>query len=133
MWLVDASRRSPAGAIAGTVNAAGYVQIQYDKRIYYAHVLAWAFTKGSWPDILVDHRDGDKGDNRASMLQALDKKGNGLNRSRPNKNSKTGLLGVTAHQGRFRASLCKKHLGSFDTAEEAHQAYMDAKKRLHKH
>lgn len=129
-WLVSASKRAKAGYTAGTINAAGYVQIQYDKHIYYAHILAWAFSKGRWPKVLVDHRDRDKADNRVEVLRALDKSGNGLNRAVPNKNSKTGVLGVTAHKGKFRASLCKKHLGVFDTLDEAKAAYDTAKARL---
>lgn len=130
MWLIDAAKRAKAGYVAGTVNPAGYVQIQYDRHIYYAHVLAWAFSKGRWPTTLLDHRERDKADNRMHMLRPLCKQGNGLNRSEPNKNSRTGVLGVTEAKGKFRASLCKKHLGTFDTIEEAKAAYDAAKARL---
>ena len=133
-WLVDASRRAKAGYTAGTVNTAGYVQIQYDKHIYYAHVLAWAFSRGSWPEVLVDHKDRDKGDNRAEALRALDKQGNGYNRIAPNKNSHTGVLGVSAHRGKYLARIGQngvlKYLGVFDTIDEAKAAYDAAKARL---
>lgn len=129
-WLVNASKRAKAGYVAGTTNAAGYVQIQYRTHIYYAHVLAWAFSTGRWPKVLVDHKSRDKSDNRKEALRVFDKRGNGLNRIEPNKNSQTGVLGVTAHKGRFRASLCRKYLGSFNTIDEAKAAYDAAKARL---
>jgi hypothetical protein len=52
-------------------------------------------------------------------------------------NNKTGYRGVTLNQktGRYSANITiAKHmyyLGTFDTPEEAHRAYLDAKEQLH--
>jgi hypothetical protein len=44
-------------------------------------------------------------------------------------------LGADRHKGRWRSSIGvggkKKHLGYFDTAEEAHAAHVQAKIKLH--
>lgn len=134
MWLVDASRRAKAGYVAGTVNAAGYVQIQYDKHVYYAHVLAWAFVHNEWPSSLIDHKNRDKADNRIGELRPADKSKNGLNRVAPNKNNRTGMLGVSAHQGKYVARIGvdggQRYLGIFETVEAAAAAYNEAKQRL---
>ena len=134
MWLVDVSKRAKAGYTAGTVNAAGYVQIQYDKHVYYAHVLAWAFAYDEWPSSLLDHKSQDKADNRISELRLADKSKNGLNRTAANKNSRTGVLGVSAHQGKFMARIGvegrQRYLGIFETVEAAAAAYNEAKQRL---
>jgi hypothetical protein len=49
---------------------------------------------------------------------------NNPRRIRPNK---TGFAGVKADKGRFYARHNGKHLGSFNTPEEAHAAYLKAK------
>lgn len=134
MWLVDASKRSPAGSIAGTRTKIGYVQIQYATRLYYAHVLAVAFSKGRWPTVLVDHKNGLKDDNRLCNLRRACKSLNGLNRTAPNKNSSTGVLGVSIRNGKYRASICVQRkvleLGLYETVEAAAAAYNEAKQRL---
>ncbi len=51
------------------------------------------------------------------------------------KDSRTGLLGASWAGYSFVATIQvrgkKKHLGSFATAEEAHAAYLEAKRKLH--
>ena len=57
------------------------------------------------------------------------------NQKRAKKNNKLGILGVSVKKGRFIAQIQvnKKgiHLGSFDTADEAHEAYLHAKREMH--
>lgn len=57
------------------------------------------------------------------------------NRKRSQTNSKTGVLGVSPSYGRFRAAIEVdgkfKHIGRFDTVEEARVAHLRAKRRHH--
>jgi hypothetical protein len=47
-------RRIPVGRIAGWRKSDGYVQIGIEGETYYAHVLAWLYVYGEWPDE-IDH------------------------------------------------------------------------------
>lgn len=105
---------------------------------YQVHRLCWLWMTGEWPPHEVDHRNGDKADNRWQNLRHADDELNAQNRRRANRNNKsTGLLGVTTEKRspKFIARIGHKRklseIGRFDTAEEAHQAYLDAKRRLH--
>lgn len=83
---------------------------------------------GAWPENLIDHKDLDGLNNKWENLREANYSQNGAN-SRP---SRTTLpKGVYAmSSGRFFAVKRKNYryiyLGSFDTQEEAHQAYMTA-------
>jgi hypothetical protein len=51
------------------------------------------------------------------------------------KGSTTGLIGATPCKGRFRASIMvagkQRHIGVFDTAQQAHEAYIQFKREKH--
>lgn len=122
-----------AGGIAGTPHKE-YVRIQVDGRLYRAHRLAWLYMTGEWP-IEVDHRNGVGSDNRWGNLRPADRFTNMQNKRRAHRNSKTGLLGAFPQGDRFRAririeSKCVS-LGMFATAEAAHAAYVEAKRKHH--
>jgi hypothetical protein len=135
IWRRD-NTRVKAGAIAGGIDSWGYRQIKIDGRMYLAHRLAWFFARGEWPEFIIDHRNGEKLDNRIDNLRpATDAESA---RNAPLKSSnRTGLKGVcwNKEQEAFKASICvnKKHLhlGYFETAEAAHQAYCAAAANLH--
>jgi len=119
-----------SGAIAGTLDSYGYVQIKIDGVLILAHRLAWLLTVGDPPPFL-DHINGDRSDNRFANLRPATRRQNAGNR-KPNRGTKTGLKGVRKVAGcsTFRAviggSKDRQHLGTFPTAEEAHAAYVAA-------
>lgn len=84
----------------------------------------------------VDHLNGNGLDNRRCNLRPASKAQNAWNAA-GHADSFTGLKGVTFHRQRnkFVAAICRngrrKHLGCFDTKEEAHAAYCEAASRLH--
>lgn len=100
-----------------------------------AHRLAWLYTHGVWPEHWIDHRNRVRHDNRISNLRDVDMAHNRHNvGTKPNRNNKTGLLGVvrSANGKRFSSRISypgKKnlYLGTFDTPEAAHAAFMAAK------
>jgi len=79
----------------------------------------------------VDHRNGDKLDNRKRNLRYATASQNHAN-SKVYKNSMFGLKGVGLHRGMIRAYIQvdgkAKHLGYFETIEEAALAYNAAAK-----
>lgn len=129
--------RGRRGMLAGCVNNAGYRVIRIDKKLYLLHRLAWLFIHGSWPKYIIDHIDGNRLNNRLDNLRDLQKAQNHHNLKGPQKNSTTGFLGVTfnKHRKHFVAQIAINgrgiYIGSFATADAAHQAYLIAKRTYH--
>lgn len=134
-WLVKRGN-ADLGSIAGYTNSNGYRVIRLDGVRYRAHRLAWFFAHGVWPSENVDHINGDRADNRIANLRDITQAENLQNQKRAHNRSKTGLLGAWPSGKRFHSCVRvngKYHeLGRFDTAEQAHAAYLEAKSRLHK-
>lgn len=127
---------SPIGKSTWASNGHGHIRMTIDNVQYVAHRLAWLYVYGAWPIKFIDHINGIRSDNRIVNLRECDDALNQQNRHIAPSHSKTGLIGATPHQGRFRAqiSVNKKliRLGCFDSAEDAHAAYLKAKRELHK-
>ena len=121
--------RGRIGAEAGSVDKDGYVSVCVDYKTYAASRLAWFYMTGKWPDFLVDHRDGDKSNNKWKNLRDVPDAINSQNRHGPHKGKYGGLpLGVNPHGKRFRSSIMiagkTTRLGTYDTPEEAHEVYL---------
>lgn len=109
-----------------------YRRIGFNRREYEAHRLAFLYMTGEWPDGDVDHIDGDSLNNRWCNLRCATRSANMANRGR-NANNTTGFKGVSIHQGKYHSRI-QVHgkgirLGGFDTAAEAHAAYIAAAKK----
>ncbi len=122
------------GQAAGCVTKDGYTQIRFDGRGYYAHRIVWLHQHGELPPKLVDHRDGNKRNNRLSNLRVATVSENAQNRIVA-KDNKSGYLGVSSIGKRYVAQIqiAGKHyrLGAFDDPSDAHSAYLSAKAKLH--
>lgn len=124
-WKIAHARaRDRAG---GThTNEEGYRRIKIDGQLHREHRLAWLYIHGEMPEGLIDHVNGIRSDNRACNLRLANKSLNAGN-SRRRKNNSTGTKGVgRLPYGKWCAKLAGKHLGSFDTKEEAAAAYATA-------
>ena len=95
---------------------------------------------GEWPESQIDHIDGNKQNNSIWNLRIVNFSENRQNTIKPQKNNRLGIRGVKfdARPGRvkrYESSIKLNgkefYLGSFHTAEEAYQAYLSAKIRLH--
>lgn len=101
-------------------------------------LFAWLITYGQWPVEMLDHIDGNRANNVLSNLREATNALNQQNQRRAIVGSKTGVLGVhQAPSGKFTASIGKDgqqtHLGTFLNLEDARNAYVQAKRRLHEY
>lgn len=123
------------GDIAGTLDLHGHRQICVQQKSYGAQRLAWFYVYGAWPENDIDHMNRVKDDNRIENLRDIPTALNCQNVVNARSNSKSRLLGVHRTRYSFIAQIAvngkKLHLGSFKTAEDAHAAYIAAKKKLH--
>lgn len=114
-----------------------YISISYKGHTFACAHLVWRIVFGAWPSVGVDHRDGDSGNNHHENLRLSTPAENAQNRLARVDNGAGGLPGVSWHKlrNRWRASIGinrrQIHLGLFDTPEEAHEAYLKAKRELH--
>jgi hypothetical protein len=126
--------RAAAGWFAGCALKSGYCLITVLGFQFRAHRVAWAISHGEWPAGDLDHKNGDRGDNRLENLRLATAAENARN-SRAH--GEIPLKGVSRRSvgGKFQAQITvdrkRIHLGTFATAEEAHAAYKAACKSLH--
>jgi len=130
--------RAKGGTQAGRSTNQRYAYVCVLGETFLAHRLAWFYVMGDWPKGEIDHINGNKFDNRFCNLRDVPHATNTQNIRAPHKRNVTsGFLGVRRRHGAawFNASISvnRKHhnLGRFDTAEEAHAAYLEAKRKLH--
>lgn len=127
-----------AGKVAGTKNKRGYLVMNVLNRIMTAHRLAWMIHYGEIPGQAIDHINGDKTDNRLENLRSISQEKNTQNRrlSAKGKDLPLGVFPVLGSKkgkvfARIIAGKKRFYLGTFSTPEEAHKAYLKAKRELH--
>lgn len=135
--LVRTSNRINVGDVAGYLRPDGYVRILVDGQRWLAHRLAWIYVYGTPPIGEVDHINQKRADNRICNLRDESTITNQHNQRRAHRQSKTGLLGASPYRnGSFVAQISvagtSHFLGLHSTPEAAHEAYVQAKRRLHK-
>jgi HNH endonuclease len=121
--------------IAGTIKRTGYREIWFlsggVRHYLRAHRVAWALQVGAWPPDEIDHRDGNRDNNRLANLRSATRGENAQNLVlRPRRHAP--MVGASkTPEGRWRSWMNRRYLGTFGSAEEAHQAYLVAKKKFH--
>jgi hypothetical protein len=126
-WRKPGKGRRASKSIAGCQRPDGYYRISINKKLYYAHRLAWLYVYGRWPTQHIDHINGDPSDNRIDNLREADPHQNGGNK-KIQKSSGTGVKGVCFDKRRnnYVAYISpggkRKTLGQFPTIEEAKTA-----------
>jgi hypothetical protein len=135
-WLVMPSNNTTAGSIAGCPDDQGYIMIRVRGARYKAHRLAVLYMTGTWPRLDIDHRDGDRGNNRWLNLREADDSQNGAN-AKVKKNNTSGHKGVcfSPRKGSWVARITvqrrRLYIGSYPSAAEAGAAYMQIAKKIY--
>jgi hypothetical protein len=129
---------SHAGKVAGSPHCKGYLQVAFviDGKKYAAlvHRVCFALHYGYYPD-LVDHKDGNRKNNRAKNLRDADASKNLCNRRKVV--ARSGLKGVYVHKctGKFFSQVRfqgrYEYLGIHENEEDCARAYDAAVTRLH--
>ena len=133
-WIKFLNPRAPVGRVANCKLPTGYIQVSIFGEQYLAHRLAWFYTYGVWPTHQVDHINGVRDDNRIVNLRDIPVQRNLENLRKPR--GKNPYLGCSQRvDGKWKAEITANGkyywLGSFGTPEEAHAAYVEAKRKLH--
>lgn len=132
-WKKNKGTRAKKGNEVGSLNSEGYRTFILDGKTYAAHRVAVFLETGSWPAGEVDHRNYVRHDNRWKNLLDGSRSDNQRNREKADCDNKTGFLGVSKKGKRFRATLTwnkrQIHLGTFDTPQQAHSAYLAARQK----
>lgn len=130
------SRRGISGGkIAGSIMTIGYRAIGIDCEKHYAHRLAWLYMTGRFPAKEIDHKNGDKADNRWVNLREATSAQNKWN-IKKKKHNTSGYKGVHRHApGKWRTQLIVKgkliDLGLFSSPELAYEAYCRVAREVH--
>jgi hypothetical protein len=111
--------------LKGSISKKGYKQYGVNGRTYGAHVLvAMTFlnhTPNGTNDLIVDHIDDDKLNNKLTNLQLLSNHKNSIK----NKKNKNQLFGTSKYRKKYTAYIYnsgkKIYLGYFNTQLEAHE------------
>lgn len=131
---VSNSNRSTVGKVP-SCNSSGYVRIRVDTILYKRSRVIWLHQTGRWPINHIDHINGNRSDDRIENLRDVSRKTNQQNMRKAYSTSSTGLIGSHAHGQKYRAEISLNgknvHLGVFETAINAHEAYVKAKREFH--
>ena len=136
IWIWKATAKPYWTRPALNINKYGYFYLHIGNKkmrlhrvVFYAHNLDWEISDSSQLNF-IDHEDQNRQNNNQNNLRIATNQQNTWN----TKNTKgyTWDKQNKKWEAQIRVNSKKKYLGRFDTEEEAHQAYLDAKKIYHK-
>lgn len=130
--------RKRNAAPADRKHSDNYKAVKVGGKLFLSHRLAWFYMYKVWPEGEIDHINGVRTDNRISNLRVVTRTGNNQNiRTAKRSNKSCGLLGVThiPRNNKWRAQIMvnrkKIHIGLYDTPQDAHNAYIETKRKMH--
>jgi hypothetical protein len=123
--------KKKTGEVAGYIRKDDYIGVWFAGVPHLAHRIAWLLHYGAFPEGMIDHINRVRDDNRIENLRIISRSGNAQNTISPDteganwhKNNKRWTSKITIDRKTI-------HLGSFDTPEEAREAYLTAKRQHH--
>lgn len=123
--------KQTTGKSAGTIDPCGYRRIHFGQHQFMAGHVVWMYHKGQWPSVTVDHTNGIRSDDRIENIREATLVENTRNRT-PWRTGISGFKGVKAqakgmgrvrYQARIKTSDGPRHLGTYDSPEEAARVY----------
>jgi hypothetical protein len=119
---------------AGCKTSGGYIAVQMAGKNLMAHRVAFYLMNVVMPSHQLDHINGDRTDNRWCNLRTATNAENKQNLSKKGTGT-SGYLGVSKFKNKWVSRIVSNgeriHLGTFTSPEEAHFAYVEAKKLHH--
>ena len=126
---VGSNGKHKVGDMAGYMNQTGYYHVKIGAVEYKAHRLIWKIHHGTEP-ACIDHIDDDKANNRIENLREVSHRENCSKAARYRKKSDLPIGVWVQRNGRYMAMVQldgkRRSCGTYDTPEQAHQAYMEA-------
>jgi hypothetical protein len=135
-WLVNRGGTARVGTVAGNIQKMGYRYINFRGKLVGAHRLAWLYVHGVWPNGDIDHINRMRDDNWIANLREATRSQNMRNSIRV-RTASSPLQGVCwdKQAQKWLASITSNgkqiHLGRYETAELAHEAYVKACREVH--
>lgn len=124
-----------SGKLINYIDKSGKICVRLDKQQYPLHRLIFKMYYGSDPSKFLKHKDNNIINNRISNLYEDDTSATS-GKQKISKHNTSGLSGATFNQRQKKwiSEITYKskryYIGSFDTAEEAHAAYLKASDEL---
>lgn len=102
------------------------------RKIYMTHRVVWKLTTGKEPPLILDHKNGDRANNRFRNLRPASTNQNCMNRRLTK--ARSGRRGVYQERTKWKAQICvygdKKYLGLFVTRAAAFRARRQAERQF---
>jgi hypothetical protein len=134
VWVKSPHPLIEIGRLVRSVDKAGYYRVHIRGKSYKAHRVAWLLFYKEWPSALIDHINGVKNDNRILNLRDVSTRENSCNRKCNREGHLPGTTFLPHTQKHWQAYIfCegkRRQLGLYETMEEAHMAYLRARKEL---
>jgi hypothetical protein len=125
-WAISNSNAAPVGKVIKSKSSSGYVTVRINRKTYQLHRVIWKMFYGEEPgNVIIDHINRNKTDNRIVNLRLFTTSMNGYNRGLQS-NSSTGVTGVHVHSDGFQVKVGSRYIGLFRTIEEAKEARENA-------
>lgn len=135
-WVKPTARNVKVGQQFGCYDKDGYRVGRLKGKGYFEHRLIWLYHYGTWPKDQIDHINGIKDDNRIENLRQVTNQQNSFNKKSFGKTSKYKGVDWNKNSKKWRAQYGYKgkvyYLGSYETEEEAAEAYRRSTEHLHK-
>jgi hypothetical protein len=133
-WLESRQGRDmtkPVGCWAGG-GSSPHLTIRLDYKRHYLHRVIWLYMTGNWPDMEIDHIDGNPENNKWANLRLAT-----ASQNQANKKGRGKLKGVTYYRSikrwvaRIGHQKTIKNIGTFDCPAAAHFAYQVTSSKLY--
>jgi hypothetical protein len=133
---LSTNSKSRAGDYVTVKNDEGYIIVTVMGARLRAHRVAWVWMTGRWPELDIDHINGDRSDNRFLNLRQATRSQN-LQNAGLRLSNKTGHKGVhfcherQKYVAQIKINKWPKVLGRFQTLEAAIEARQAAEKEFY--